>query len=589
LTGTPTAPTVALHNSSTAIATTAYVQNELSSLPTAPVTSFNGRTGDVVLTTADITGAGGAPELSPALTGTPTAPTAAVGTNTTQLATTAFVDAAIGALGSTVQSFNSRTGAVTLIGNDISAAGGALLAGPAFTGVPTAPTATVGTATTQLATTAFVHAAIAAIAAGVTSFNTRTGVVTLTTADITGAGGAPIASPNFSGAPTAPTAPQTSNDTTVATTAYVRAALAAGNVVSWNGRTGAVTLQANDLSAVGGALLAGPAFSGAPTAPTAVAGTSTTQLATTAFVAAALASVGGVTSFNGRAGAVTMTVADVNAAGGPYLPMTGGTLSGTLSATAFSVVPASGPAQLYLIKSGSGTTNQIVGTTGNGTALRWMMEIGDSSAESGGNVGSDFSINRYNDAGAFIATPFKINRSNGQVLLNQSMQVGGNGITYYNAYPGHYIAFGWTGTVLSCYVDNSYVGNVGGITSDARIKNVLGNYQHGLAEIEKLQPVNYTYRGNNTAEPPGSKETVPYRKSLHYQAAVDGTKRIGLIAQACEAIMPELVLSTGPGFIDGVAVQDIKGIDTTPLFFALINAVKELSLRVRELEVRRAS
>ena len=34
---------------------------------------------------------GTAPLASPALTGTPTAPTAAVGTNTTQLATTAFV------------------------------------------------------------------------------------------------------------------------------------------------------------------------------------------------------------------------------------------------------------------------------------------------------------------------------------------------------------------------------------------------------------------------------------------------------------------------------------------------------------------
>lgn len=36
-----------------------------------------------------------APKASPALTGTPTAPTAAAGTKTTQLATTAFVYAAL--------------------------------------------------------------------------------------------------------------------------------------------------------------------------------------------------------------------------------------------------------------------------------------------------------------------------------------------------------------------------------------------------------------------------------------------------------------------------------------------------------------
>jgi len=62
-------------------------------LTTAPVTSVAGRTGAVTLAVADVSGA--APLASPALTGTPTAPTATAGTNTTQLATTAFVTAAI--------------------------------------------------------------------------------------------------------------------------------------------------------------------------------------------------------------------------------------------------------------------------------------------------------------------------------------------------------------------------------------------------------------------------------------------------------------------------------------------------------------
>lgn len=74
-----------------------------------------------------------APLASPALTGTPTAPTATGGTNTTQLATTAFVTAAV--------------------------ATKANLASPTFTGTPAAPTATAGTSTTQLATTAFVTTA----------------------------------------------------------------------------------------------------------------------------------------------------------------------------------------------------------------------------------------------------------------------------------------------------------------------------------------------------------------------------------------------------------------------------------------------
>jgi hypothetical protein len=62
-------------------------------LTSAPVTSVAGRTGAITLAVADVSGA--APLASPALTGTPTAPTATGGTNTTQIATTAFVTAAI--------------------------------------------------------------------------------------------------------------------------------------------------------------------------------------------------------------------------------------------------------------------------------------------------------------------------------------------------------------------------------------------------------------------------------------------------------------------------------------------------------------
>lgn len=89
-----------------------------------------------------------APLASPALTGTPTAPTAAADTNTTQVATTAYV---IG------QSYlKAATAASTY----------APLADPALTGTPTAPTATAGTDTTQIATTEFVTSAVAAAQPG---------------------------------------------------------------------------------------------------------------------------------------------------------------------------------------------------------------------------------------------------------------------------------------------------------------------------------------------------------------------------------------------------------------------------------------
>jgi hypothetical protein len=291
-TGVPTAPTAALGASDGQLATTAFVQNAIAS-GVAGVASFNSRTGAVVLTAADIAGAGGAPLASPTFTGIPAAATAASGTSTTQLATTAFVMNALSGVVSGVSSFNSRTGAVTLttadltgaggalaaatvasfngrsgvvnlIANDISGASGALLASPAFTGTPTAPTPTAGDSSTRLATTAF--------------------VATMT-------GFAPLASPSFTGIPTAPTAAYGTNSTQLATTAFVEAAVtgSTAGVASFNSRTGAVTLLANDLSSAGGALLASPALTGTPSAPTAAAATNTTQLATCAFVMAAIA------------------------------------------------------------------------------------------------------------------------------------------------------------------------------------------------------------------------------------------------------------------------------------------------------------
>jgi hypothetical protein len=313
-TGIPTAPTAAQTVNSGQIATTAFVKAAVTASTTG-VASFNTRTGAVVLTTADLTAVGGALLASPTFSGTPAAPTAAANTNTTQLATTAFVTQAIAALPAPVTSFNGRTGAISFQGSDISAVNGALLASPAFTGTPTAPTPTPGNSSTQLATCAFVAAAISGVAAGVTSYNGRTGAVTSVAADITSAGGALLASPSFTGTPAAPTPAPGTNTTQLATTAFVQTAMAAVStgVTSFNGRTGAVTFQASDVSAVGGALLASPAFTGNPTAPTPSPGDSDTSIATTAFVMGALAGAGGVSSFNARAGAVTLTAADVNA------------------------------------------------------------------------------------------------------------------------------------------------------------------------------------------------------------------------------------------------------------------------------------
>ena len=110
-----------------------------------------------------------APLVSPALTGTPTAPTAAVGTNTTQVATTAFVNAEIAAdRPFEATAANIKMDGTQAVGTLNTVARGdhvhptdtsrAPLESPSFTGTPAAPTPATGTRSTQLATTAFVGA-----------------------------------------------------------------------------------------------------------------------------------------------------------------------------------------------------------------------------------------------------------------------------------------------------------------------------------------------------------------------------------------------------------------------------------------------
>jgi 3-polyprenyl-4-hydroxybenzoate decarboxylase len=328
--GIPTAPTASYPTSTTQIATTAFVSVSfaplaspaLTGVPTAPTASFPTSTTQIA-TTAYVA-ISYAPLSSPALTGVPTAPTAATSTNTTQVATTQFVlgqvatvspimdgSAAVGAsllyarqdhvhpsdtsrapiasptfTGTVIMPSGTTTiaplkltsgtnlttpsaGTVEYDGTNLFFTPAAarrtvaFLDSPAFTGVPTAPTASQGNNSTQLATTAYTDIGLATKAS--------------------------LVSPAFTGVPTAPTAAQDTATTQLATTAFVTAQASAVTpaVDSGAGSVGTSLRYARadhfhpfDPTT---ATLASPAFTGIPTAPTAVPLTSTAQLATTAY------------------------------------------------------------------------------------------------------------------------------------------------------------------------------------------------------------------------------------------------------------------------------------------------------------------
>ena len=153
---------------------------------------------------------------------------------------------------------------------------------PAFTGVPTAPTASAGTSNTQIATTAFVSQSpqFTGVPIAPTAAQGTATTQLATTAFVT-------VSPQFTGVPIAPTATYSANTTQVATTAFVQGEKFSPN---FSGTPTANSASYNDNSTriattafVQGEKVS-PVFTGVPTAPTATISVSNTQIATTRYV-----------------------------------------------------------------------------------------------------------------------------------------------------------------------------------------------------------------------------------------------------------------------------------------------------------------
>ena len=139
----------------------------------------------------------------------------------------------------------------------------------------------------------------------------------------------------------------------------------------------------------------------------------------------------GIASTSTTTGTVTVTGGiGVSGAGnfGGGVTSTGGVAStgGYLAASGIAYPTVS------LNKTTSGGSNQFVGYTAS--SIRWNIEVGNGTAESGSNAGSNFAISRYNDASTIIDTPLLIIRSTGAVGIQQTspvsyaaMTVGGSG------------------------------------------------------------------------------------------------------------------------------------------------------------------
>jgi hypothetical protein len=152
-------------------------------------------------------------------------------------------------------------------------------------------------------------------------------------------------------------------------------------------------------------------------------------------------------------------------------------------------------------------------------------------------------------------------------------------------------------TAGNFYIDTAGGYKVGGGAwldplSDARAKEVLGPYEHGLAEILQLNPVRYRVTNSYGGHiPPLLPDVDQHAEGFEMppplcdmRSEIEArTGFIGLIAQEVEGVMPEMVNQTN-GMIDGKPVDDLRTLDTTALSWAFINAFHEVNQRLLTLE-----
>jgi hypothetical protein len=299
--------------------------------------------------------------------------------------------------------------------------------------------------------------------------------------------------------------------------------------------------------------------------------------------------------------------------GGPYLPLAGGTITGNLTVST-GYYPA-----LIINQTVAGTANTIVGSTAGVT--RWQIVPGNVTAESGGNAGSNFLINRFADGGALIDSPLSINRASGATTFSGAVTISGV-LTVNNAIATNsslslnygvndsgtdysapiYLNSTWTanavlirmyhtpGVIAGLQINVggqiynfSHVGNFtvatngykpgGGVwadSSDIRTKEAVADYTRGLEAVVALRPVSFRHNGKG-----GS--------------VADGKTYVGLIANEARHVMPEMVGVTQAKLEpddEDTNVTDILTLEATALIYALVNSVKELTARLEAVEAK---
>lgn len=138
-------------------------------------------------------------------------------------------------------------------------------------------------------------------------------------------------------------------------------------------------------------------------------------------VRASSAGDSGAIQFTDNAASVQLGDISVDTSGNMYLAPSAG--SAVYTGTIISSGSISASANGITIQGASGTNrNFYLATTGTGARWGW---VANSTAESGGNAGSDLSLSRFSDTGTYIDSPISVTRSSGVVSFTNRVYANG--------------------------------------------------------------------------------------------------------------------------------------------------------------------
>ena len=262
----------------------------------------------------------------------------------------------------------------------------------------------------------------------------------------------------------------------------------------------------------------------------------------------------------------------------PYLPLTGGTLSGAL--TVNSNLTASGTVAAGNQINSNGSNAGFYFQPRDNTSAQWAWYATAALARlyysgTGDVVSVDTAGNILlrNTSALFGKDTGGGNRPLIYVDGSNWIQINGNppaGAMQINSYQNIWVNPNVANSNGNFIVQSGAGYQPGGGPwqnySDRRIKKDVADYTVGLEALTRLRPVTYRYNGRGV-----------FREN-------EGGTHVGLVADEVEGVMPEMVGASPYRLDPHDADSKVRTLNTNALTYALINAVRTLDARLRHVE-----